>query len=103
METVSCTAHDARKRYHVALIATDRDWRPAAWNDAPPTAVIREVVASCATRAEAEGWVFGFNTNATADDEGWAVILKCHPRPQPGRRYVRQCPVFTEVGSMNPR
>lgn len=99
METVSCASHDTRKKYYVALTTTDSDWRPAAWSDAPPTIVVREVIASCTTRAEAEGWVFGFNTNAAAGREGWAVILKRRTQPQPGGRCVRPCPVFTEIGA----
>ncbi len=83
------------RRFQIAIIHRDRSFTPEDWNDAPRAAVIAELGVRCRTLAEAESWVFGYNT-AALDGPGtrWAIILERGARARPGDECVQLCARF---------
>jgi hypothetical protein len=59
------------------LVKPPEGWAPTEWTDRPPAPIgVRQEVERQQTRAEAEGYCFGFNTAAI--DEGaelWAIAV----------------------------
>lgn len=88
-----------RRQYAVGLILLDGTWVPDDWSDAPLEGVVSQVIARCATRARAEGWVYGYNS-AMLEHLGlqqfagvglWAVVLGCNLPIAPGDVCIREC------------
>jgi hypothetical protein len=89
---MSCTTQDG---YQVAIVEVEQDWKPTDWNDAPRRAVVAEVVKTCGTLGEAEGWIFGYNTGALEVGRSWAVIFDIGEPVAPGACCRRKQALFT--------
>ena len=79
---------DAEQRgFRVWLAEYPPHWRPAAWNDHPPTAL---AFAKADPRAlsldEAKTWCRGFNRREMCDPTGlWAILTRIGEEPVPGQ------------------
>lgn len=81
--------------YQVAIVEVEQNWKPTDWNDVPRRAVVAEVVKTCGTLGEAEGWIFGYNTGALEAGQSWAVIFEAGEPVSPGMRCRRKLALFT--------
>lgn len=92
-----------KRRYQIGIIIRDRAFTPRDWDDAPRSAVLLEHGANCRSLAEAESWVFGYNTAALAGPGGrWAIILERGIHAAPGDTCEQTCARF-RVASRKPR
>ncbi len=83
------------RQYQIGIVNRNEQFQPVDWADAPSTAVLVEVVGCARSRAEAESWVFGFNSAALALPGGrWAILLAGDELFLPGDHCARRLVVF---------
>lgn len=86
------------RHFQIGIILWDREFVPHDWNDAPRTAILLEHGVRCRSLAEAESWIFGYNSAALAGLGGrWAILLKRGMRARPGDTCVQSCAQFQVV------